>query len=218
MDFSGADMAEAGGTGRYRSLDPALLPPLWLIYRAGGPPSKDSGAVHSTVRQRWLGGDADVRCDGGGQPSSLVLCSCLLQLSLQPAARHASLISSRPQPPPPKRCRQGMQQVAALAAAGRASLQARDWRRLAELMRENLRLRRQLYGDAVVGTDSLQMADAAASVGAAAKLTGSGGAVVALCPEGDAQAAALQQACRQRGLECVAVQVGPQLHAATDDL
>lgn len=85
-------------------------------------------------------------------------------------------------------------------------------------MRGNLRLRRHLYGDAVVGADSLEMAEVAASVGAAAKLTGSGGAVVALCPEGDAQAAALREACRQRGLECVAVQVGPQLHAATDEL
>ncbi len=42
---------------RYESLDPAVLPRLWLVYAAE--PS-DSGAVHSDVRQRWQRGDADV--------------------------------------------------------------------------------------------------------------------------------------------------------------
>lgn len=32
MDF-GADTMQLTGRGRYTSLDPALLPPLWLIYR-----------------------------------------------------------------------------------------------------------------------------------------------------------------------------------------
>lgn len=204
MDFSDEGRLTELGCGRYRSLDPALLPPLFLVYRAGGPPAKNSGAVHSSVRQRWLAGDADVRCAGCRKPAchnSVPACCTLNRL-----------------PSVAQRRRRGMQQVAALAGAGRAALEARDWSRLAELMRENLRLRRQLYGDAVVGADSLEMAEAAASVGAAAKLTGSGGAVVALCPEGDTQAAALQQDCRQRGLECVAVQVGPQLHAIADDL
>lgn len=38
-------------TGVYTSLDPALLPPLYLAYNtvAGG----DSGQVHSTVKERW---------------------------------------------------------------------------------------------------------------------------------------------------------------------
>jgi hypothetical protein len=42
---------------RYESIDPELLPPLWLIYAAN--PS-DSGAIHSDVRRRWKEGDPDV--------------------------------------------------------------------------------------------------------------------------------------------------------------
>lgn len=42
---------------RYESIDPELLPPLWLIYAAN--PS-DSGAVHSDVRRRWKEGEPDV--------------------------------------------------------------------------------------------------------------------------------------------------------------
>lgn len=63
MDFDERRVAREG-RGRYRSLDPALLPPLWLLYRAGAPPGKHSGAVHSSVRRRWLEGDFDVRCGG----------------------------------------------------------------------------------------------------------------------------------------------------------
>jgi len=105
-----------------------------------------------------------------------------------------------------------MGQVAALAAQGRQALERRDYRQLAELMSQNFRLRRQLYGDAAVGAASLAMVEAAGSVGAAAKLTGSGGAVVALCPDGKEQAERLRAVCRQRDLECVPVDVGPALH------
>lgn len=57
MDFDQQHM-EAHGCGVYESLDPALLPRLWLIYCDN--PS-DSGRVHSTVKQRWLAGDTAVR-------------------------------------------------------------------------------------------------------------------------------------------------------------
>jgi glucuronokinase len=56
MDFDRQVMELTGG-GRYTSLDPALLPRLWLIWCDN--PS-DSGAVHSTVKQRWAAGDPDV--------------------------------------------------------------------------------------------------------------------------------------------------------------
>ena len=42
---------------------------------------------------------------------------------------------------------------------------------------------------------------------AAAKFTGSGGAIVALCPEGEPQEAALKAACEREGFVCVPVQV-----------
>ncbi len=56
MDFGRAHM-EATGRGCYESLDPNLLPRLWLVYCDN--PS-DSGRVHSSVKARWLAGDADV--------------------------------------------------------------------------------------------------------------------------------------------------------------
>ncbi len=49
----------------------------------------------------------------------------------------------------------------------------------------------------------------AESVGAAAKLTGSGGAVVVVCPEGHAQELRLAEACSTEGLACVKAEVGP---------
>lgn len=49
----------------------------------------------------------------------------------------------------------------------------------------------------------------AESVGAAAKLTGSGGAAVVLCPEGKSQEKRLKEACAKEGLECVKAAVGP---------
>ena len=54
-----------GGGGRYTSLDPVMLPPrgqLHLIFSAAAPSGKDSGGVHRSLRQRWLDGEAGVRC------------------------------------------------------------------------------------------------------------------------------------------------------------
>ena len=50
-DYSNADAA----IGKYTSLDPKLLPVLYLAYNTqfGG----DSGKVHSTVKERWLNKD-----------------------------------------------------------------------------------------------------------------------------------------------------------------
>ena len=39
----------------------AALPALWLIYDPQ-PSGKDSGSVHSTVKERWERGDETVRC------------------------------------------------------------------------------------------------------------------------------------------------------------
>lgn len=105
-----------------------------------------------------------------------------------------------------------MQQLAALVPAGVRALQQQDTQQLANLMQQNFIVRRQIYGDAVVGAANLGMVEAAAAVGAAAKLTGSGGAVVALCADGEQQAVQLRAECQQRGLACEDVVVGPVLH------
>ena len=60
-----------------------------------------------------------------------------------------------------------------------------------------------MFGDAALGALNLKMIATARGVGAAAKFTGSGGAVVALCPKGAAQEAALiggRDEFRERGV------------------
>lgn len=46
---------------------------------------------------------------------------------------------------------------------------------------------------------------------AAAKFTGSGGAAVVFCPEGDLQAARLEELCSKEGFVMVQMIVGPAL-------
>jgi glucuronokinase len=104
-----------------------------------------------------------------------------------------------------------MAQVAALAAAGRRALEARDTQRLASLMDANFELRRGLFGDAALGAVNVAMVRTAQRCGAAAKFCGSGGAAVALCPEGAQQEAALQADCAAAGLRCERVRV--RVHA-----
>ena len=44
-----------------------------------------------------------------------------------------------------------------------------------------------MFGDAALGPGNLEMIETPRALGAASKFTGSGGAVVVLCPLGDAQ-------------------------------
>ncbi|KIY91961.1 hypothetical protein MNEG_16002 [Monoraphidium neglectum] len=68
---------------------------------------------------------------------------------------------------------------------------------------------RELFGDAALGDLNLRMINAARSVGAAAKFTGSGGAIVAFCPMGEEQEVLLQDICAAEGFTVVEVQVAP---------
>jgi glucuronokinase len=106
--------------------------------------------------------------------------------------------------------RQGMTRLAALAAEGREVLLSRDSSLLAKLMDANFDARRVMFGDAALGAENLRMVETARSVGAAAKFTGSGGAVVAFCPAGEAQERELGEACARAGFVCVRAEVaGP---------
>lgn len=102
-----------------------------------------------------------------------------------------------------------MAHVAALAEQGREALAQGDLITLAQLMNTNFSLRRSMFGDAALGASNLRMIELARSVGAAAKFTGSGGAIVVLCLEGSAQAQQLQQFCSQEGFVMIKVNVGP---------
>ena len=102
---------------------------------------------------------------------------------------------------------QAMSAVAELPLEGSEALVAKDYAKLAQLMNTNFQLRRRMFGDAALGAFNVHMVQVASSCGAGAKFTGSGGAVVALCPLGEAQEEQLQRDCAQAGLSCQLVKV-----------
>ncbi|BBN01866.1 glucuronokinase [Marchantia polymorpha subsp. ruderalis] len=108
-----------------------------------------------------------------------------------------------------KRIRELMADVAQVAEKGRASLLDRDYVSLATLMDRNFDLRRQIFGDDVLGDINIKMVETARSVGAACKFTGSGGAVVAFCPKGRLQAKDLMEACESAGFSVEVCKIGP---------
>nr|XP_029536707.1 glucuronokinase 1-like [Oncorhynchus nerka] len=74
-----------------------------------------------------------------------------------------------------------MKSFAGLTDQARVALQGMDWSRLAQLMDENFALRRSVYTEDCLGPGNLKMVQLARQFGSAAKLPGSGGAVVGLC-------------------------------------
>lgn len=128
MDFGEPYMREHGH-GRYEELDPGLLPPLYIAYRADL--SEGTEVLHNDLRGRF----------NHGEPAVL-------------AAMHY---------------------WADLADQVRDCLLRRDLRRVPELLDRNFDKRRELCR---ISTGNLQMVEAARSVGASAKFTGSGGAIV----------------------------------------
>jgi glucuronokinase len=82
-----------------------------------------------------------------------------------------------------ERVREAMQAFAGFAEEGWRALLAHDRARLGELMDANFDLRRSLYGDEVIGPQTLRLIAIAREHGCAAKLPGSGGAVIGLPPD-----------------------------------
>ncbi|CAL8350698.1 unnamed protein product [Lota lota] len=76
---------------------------------------------------------------------------------------------------------EAMKSFAQLTDEARAALEAKDWPVLAQLMDQNFELRRSVYTDECLGPGNLKMVQLAKQFGSAAKLPGSGGAVVGLC-------------------------------------
>ncbi|XP_071806247.1 uncharacterized protein [Asterias amurensis] len=77
----------------------------------------------------------------------------------------------------------GMQKFAELTDQAREALEGHDIPRLCDLMNSNFDLRRRLYGDKVLGDENLQMIELARKFGSSAKFSGSGGAVIGICPD-----------------------------------
>lgn len=102
-----------------------------------------------------------------------------------------------------------MREFARLAEEGRAALLERDAARLSRLMLANFELRRQLYGDAAIGRQTLRLIEIAHRLGVPAKLPGSGGAVVGIAPERDEAWQRLAAAYVAEGFRAERVLVGP---------
>jgi glucuronokinase len=57
MDFR-RDLMESRGYGEYESMDPGLLPPVYLAYRTSL--SEGTEVFHNNVRERWRNGDPEI--------------------------------------------------------------------------------------------------------------------------------------------------------------
>lgn len=73
-----------------------------------------------------------------------------------------------------------MRNFASFTDQARSSLEVGDHKKFAELMSSNFNLRRETYGDAVVGAANLRMIEIARKHNCAAKFPGSGGAIVGM--------------------------------------
>ncbi|GJN41062.1 hypothetical protein PR202_gn00386 [Eleusine coracana subsp. coracana] len=104
-----------------------------------------------------------------------------------------------------------MKEVAQLALDGHKALLQKNYSELARLMNRNFDLRRQMFGDDVLGSVNIKMVEVARSVGASSKFTGSGGAVVVLCPDGDAQVELLHKACQEAGFVIQKIKAFPSV-------
>ncbi|CAI0456362.1 unnamed protein product [Linum tenue] len=92
-----------------------------------------------------------------------------------------------------------MAEVADLALHGKTAILEKNYSKLAELMNRNFDLRRSMFGDDVIGDLNIKMVEAARKVGAASKFTGSGGAVIVFCPNGQSQVKLLEEECQKAG-------------------
>ncbi|KAL6520207.1 Glucuronokinase 1 [Orobanche minor] len=185
MDFSKKHM-EDQGYGKYEPMDIALLPPLYLIYAEN--PS-DSGKFKKRKES-----DCTRRSDRRGSTDESVSVHSTVREKWLNGDK--SIVST-------------MEEVANIALDGRAALIEKDYAKFASLMNRNFDLRRQMFGDEVLGSLNMEMVEIARRLGAASKFTGSGGAVVVYCPEGPSQARLLEDACGTAGFVFQSVQVLP---------
>jgi glucuronokinase len=91
-----------------------------------------------------------------------------------------------------------MRQFAEFAELGRGAIERGDVGELGELMDRNFDLRRELYGDEVIGEQNLEMVELARGFGLPAKFTGSGGAVTGVLSSG-AAVSDIREAFESRG-------------------
>ncbi|XP_065833814.1 uncharacterized protein [Oscarella lobularis] len=102
-----------------------------------------------------------------------------------------------------------MKKFADYAVAAKEAIKKKDWLELGQLMDKNFDLRRELYGDDVVGKQNIEMIEIARKHGSSAKFPGSGGAVVGMCLNAQKQKE-LKEELRAKGF--VFCEVKPHCH------
>lgn len=110
---------------------------------------------------------------------------------------------------------QGMQNAADCAREGLQIIQMSSGKescaiRLAPILSANFAARRKMFTDAGLGDENIRMIELCQSVGAGAKFTGSGGAVVACCPDGAEQEARLKAVVAEAGFSVAEVEFAPR--------
>ncbi|MEZ4773959.1 MAG: GHMP kinase [Bacteroidia bacterium] len=128
MDFDKTVM-ELQGYGNYQTIEPRVLPPLYIAYRTDL--SEGSEVVHNNLRERYDLGDEKIH--------------------------------------------QAIKGFADLTTQAKACLESGDSARLGELLNANFDLRCSIME---VSSANKRMVELARSVGASAKFTGSGGAII----------------------------------------
>ena len=128
MDFDKTLMKNQG-YGLYQSLDPRLLPPLYVAYREDL--AKVSGRIHDNIRERFVQGE--------------------------PAVTSAIRYWAR------------------LTDKAKSCIMNGQKEKLGDLLNANFDRRRKIYN---ISPENIQMLEEARSLGASAKFTGSGGAIV----------------------------------------
>lgn len=105
--------------------------------------------------------------------------------------------------------RSSMAEAAKIALEGRTAILEKNYSKLADLMKRNFDLRRSMFGDDCLGALNIEMVEIGRRVGAATKFTGSGGAVVAFCPNGPDQVRLLEEECKKAGFVIQPVEIAP---------
>ena len=110
---------------------------------------------------------------------------------------------------------QGMRNAADCAREGLQIIQMSSGKetcaiRLAPILSANFAARRKMFTDAGLGDENIRMIKLCQSGGAGAKFTGSGGAVVACCPDGVEQEARLKATVTKAGFSIAQVELAPR--------
>jgi len=104
--------------------------------------------------------------------------------------------------------RAAMETFAGFAETGKAAIEARDYRTVGELLNRAFALRREIFGDPVIGPDNLRMVEIAGAHGFPATTCGSGGAIVGILGD-EPQNAALAGSLESEGYRFLRIAVGP---------